>query len=120
MALQGNILYTGVSEWTAGQIAHAADYARGAGLRPLVSNHPQYSLLARGIEKEIIPLREGLGQVVFSPLVQGVLTGKYQPGQPAPRGRRLVGQDQSARGSVLDPWVHDPVNDALPGRTCNG
>ena len=120
LVVQGKILYAGVSEWTAGQIAHAADYTRGAGLRPLVSNQPQYSMLARSIEKEIIPLceREGIGQVVFSPLAQGILTGKYQPGQPAPEGSRLVGQDKSIRSGVLDPWVHDHVrvDDALLAR----
>ena len=89
LARQGKILYAGVSEWSAGQIAHAVDYIRGAGLHPLVSNQPYYNMIGRGIEKEVIPLceREGIGQVVFSPLAQGVLTGKYKPGQ-APPGRQ--------------------------------
>jgi len=56
LASQGKILYAGVSEWSAGQIAHAVDYIRGAGLHPIVSNQPYYSLLGRNIEKEVIPL----------------------------------------------------------------
>jgi voltage-dependent potassium channel beta subunit len=119
---QGKILYAGVSEWTAGQIAHAIDYSRGAGLHPLVSNQPQYNMLARGIEKEIIPLceREGIGQVVFSPLAQGLLTGKYKPGQPPPEGSRAADpkQNQFLERGVLDAYVHDriQVDDALLDR----
>ena len=90
LASQGKILYAGVSEWSAAQITHACDYVRGHGLHPIASNQPYYSLLGRNIEKEVIPVceREGIGQVVFSPLAQGVLTGKYKPGQPLPEGSR--------------------------------
>ena len=97
LARQGKILYAGVSEWSAGQIAHAVDYIRGAGLHPLVSNQPYYNMLGRGIEKEVIPLceREGIGQVVFSPLAQGILTGKYKPGQPLPEGSRAADPKQN-------------------------
>ncbi len=106
LARQGKILYAGVSEWSAGQIAHAVDYIRGAGLHPLVSNQPYYNMIGRGIEKEVIPLceREGIGQVVFSPLAQGVLTGKYQPGQPPPEGSRAAdpGQNMFMNGGKLD------------------
>ncbi|BCM92622.1 L-glyceraldehyde 3-phosphate reductase [Abditibacteriota bacterium] len=113
LVLQGKILYAGVSEWTAGQIAHAVDYSRGAGLRPLVSNQPQYNMLARGIEKEILPLceREGIGQVVFSPLAQGILTGKYQPGQPPPEGSRAADpkQNQFLKTGVVDAYVNDKI-----------
>ena len=92
LARQGKILYAGVSEWSAAQISHACDYVRGNGLHPLASNQPYYSLLGRSIEKEVIPVceREGIGQVVFSPLAQGVLTGKYKPGQPLPEGSRAA------------------------------
>ncbi len=98
LARQGKILYAGVSEWSAGQIAHAVDFVRGNHLHPIVSNQPYYSLLGRGIEKEVIPLceREGIGQVVFSPLAQGVLTGKYKPGQPLPEGSRASDPAQNA------------------------
>ncbi len=106
LARQGKILYAGVSEWSAGQIAHAVDYVRGAGLHPIVSNQPCYHMLGRGIEKEVIPLceREGIGQVVFSPLAQGVLTGKYKPGQEPPAGSRAAdpGQNMFMGGGKLD------------------
>ena len=106
LARQGKILYAGVSEWSAGQIAHAVDYIRGAGLHPLVSNQPYYNMIGRGIEKEVIPLceREGIGQVVFSPLAQGVLTGKYKPGQVPPEGSRAAdpGQNMFMNGGKLD------------------
>ncbi len=106
LARQGKILYAGVSEWSAGQIAHAVDYIRGRGLHPLVSNQPYYNMIGRGIEKEVIPLceREGIGQVVFSPLAQGVLTGKYKPGQPPPEGSRAAdpGQNMFMNGGKLD------------------
>lgn len=110
---QGKILYSGVSEWTAPQIAHAADLSRAHGWQPLASNQPQYSLLARGIEKEVVPLceREGIGQVVFSPLAQGLLTGKYKPGQPPPAGSRAADpkQNQFLQRGELDAYVHDRV-----------
>lgn len=106
LARQGKILYAGVSEWSAAQIAHACDYVRGAGLHPLASNQPLYNMLGRNIEKEVIPVceREGIGQVVFSPLAQGVLTGKYKPGQEAPAGSRAAdpGQNMFMGGGKLD------------------
>jgi aryl-alcohol dehydrogenase-like predicted oxidoreductase len=88
---QGKVLYVGVSEWTAGQITEAAALAREMDV-PLVSNQPQYSMLWRVIESEVIPVceRAGFGQIVWSPLAQGVLTGKYQPGQPPPDGSRAT------------------------------
>jgi voltage-dependent potassium channel beta subunit len=87
---QGKILYYGVSEWSAGQLAHAADLTRLAGMAAIASNQPYYNLLDRGIEKEILPLcrREGIGIINFSPLAQGLLTGKYKPGEPLPEGSR--------------------------------
>lgn len=87
---QGKILYYGVSQWSAGQIAHAADLTRLAGLAPVASNQPRYNILDRSIEQEIMPLchREGLGIINYSPLAQGVLTGKYKPGEALPEGSR--------------------------------
>ena len=117
---QGKILYAGVSEWSAGQIAHAVDYTRGAGLHPLASNQPYYNLLGRGIEAEVIPLceREGIGQVVFSPLAQGILTGKYKPGQPLPEGTRAADPKQNmfmnSREGKLDDAVLTKVQALLP------
>jgi aryl-alcohol dehydrogenase-like predicted oxidoreductase len=94
---QGKILYFGVSEWNPSQLADATEMIRSRGLHPLVSNQPYYNMLGRGIEKEIIPLceREGIGQVVFSPLAQGVLTGKYKPGQAPPPDSRAADPRQN-------------------------
>lgn len=119
LARQGKILYAGVSEWSAGQIAHAVDYVRGAGLHPIVSNQPYYNMLGRGIEKEVIPLcqREGIGQVVFSPLAQGVLTGKYKPGQPAEAGTRAADPGQNmfmGNRGALDEGQLEKVQKLLP------
>ena len=93
---RGKVLYVGVSEWTAEQIARAAALAREMNV-PLVSNQPQYSMLWRVIEAEVIPASEkvGIGQVVWSPIAQGVLTGKYLPGQPPPRGTRATDESGS-------------------------
>jgi aryl-alcohol dehydrogenase-like predicted oxidoreductase len=94
---QGKVLYTGVSEWSAGQIDDALRLQGERGWARLASNQPQYSLLARHIEKDVLPLcrDEGVGQVVFSPLGGGVLTGKYEPGEPPPEGSR--GDDPRTR-----------------------
>ncbi len=94
---QGKVLYLGVSEWTAEQIERAASLARELKV-PLISNQPQYSMLWRVIEAEVVPACEklGLGQIVWSPLAQGVLTGKYLPGQPPPAGSRAT-DDTGAR-----------------------
>ena len=88
---QGKVLYVGVSEWTAEQIRAGHALARELGIS-LVSNQPQYSMLWRVVEEEVVPTsRElGLSQIVFSPIAQGVLTGKYRPGQEAPAGSRAT------------------------------
>jgi voltage-dependent potassium channel beta subunit len=97
LARQGKILYAGVSEWSGAQISAATAYIRAHNLHPLVSNQPEYSMLARRIEKDVIPIseREGLGQVVWSPLKQGLLTGKYKPGAPLPEGSRASDPKQN-------------------------
>jgi aryl-alcohol dehydrogenase-like predicted oxidoreductase len=97
---QGKVLYVGVSEWTADQIAQALKIADEMGFDRLVSNQPQYSMLWRIIESEIVPLseKEGLSQIVYSPIAQGVLTGKYLPGQPPPAGSRAT--DPSGSGPM--------------------
>jgi aryl-alcohol dehydrogenase-like predicted oxidoreductase len=88
---QGKALYIGVSEWTAEQIERAAALARELKV-PLVSNQPQYSMLWRVIEAQVVPasVKAGMGQIVWSPIAQGVLTGKYLPGQPPPPGSRAT------------------------------
>jgi len=92
LVTQGKVLYIGVSEWSALQISEALHLSRQLNLDRIVSNQPQYHMFKRDIEKEIIPLceREGVGQVVFSPLAQGVLTGKYKPGTPLPPDSRAA------------------------------
>lgn len=95
---QGKALYVGVSEWTADQIRAGQALAQDLGFR-LVSNQPQYSALWRVIEAEVVPTSEelGLSQIVWSPVAQGVLTGKYKPGQPAPAGSRATDEKGGAR-----------------------
>jgi aryl-alcohol dehydrogenase-like predicted oxidoreductase len=94
---QGKVLYVGVSEWRAEEIAAAVRIAAQMGFDKIVSNQPQYSMIWRVIESEVVPLceKEGIGQLVFSPIAQGVLTGKYLPGAAAPAGSRAT----DARGS---------------------
>ena len=88
----GKVLYIGVSEWRADQIAAALKVAGELGLERIVSNQPQYSMLWRVIEAEVVPLcgKEGIGQIVFSPIAQGVLTGKYAPGAAPPADSRAT------------------------------
>lgn len=87
---QGKVLYWGVSMWPAHLIVAAVDIAKQHGWHRPISNQPLYNLLDRSIEAEIIPASEdsGLGQLVFSPLAQGVLSGKYRPGEKPPAGSR--------------------------------
>lgn len=89
---QGKVLYVGVSEWSANQIADALEIADRLGLDRIVSNQPLYNMVQRKLEAEVLPLseREGIGQVVFSPLAQGVLTGKYRPGEEPDAGTRAA------------------------------
>jgi len=100
---QGKVLYVGVSEWTAEQMTEAVHIADKRLLDRIVVNQPNYSMLHRNIEKEIIPVCEkhGIGQVVFSPLAQGVLTGKYKKGQAAPSDSRAA-QDNMRIGALTD------------------
>jgi aryl-alcohol dehydrogenase-like predicted oxidoreductase len=109
---QGKVLYVGVSEWPAEDIAAGAVLARELGI-PLISNQPQYSMLWRVIEADVVPVsaREGLGQLVWSPLAQGVLTGKYLPGQaPAPDTR---GGDEDAGDEVGRVILRELLSDAV-------
>lgn len=98
LARTGKIVYWGVSEWPAWMMVKAQHLAREMGARPLVVNQPRYNLLYRYPEIETFPVSqlEGIGSVVFSPLAHGLLTGKYQPGQPAPAGTRAADPDQNA------------------------
>jgi voltage-dependent potassium channel beta subunit len=92
---QGKVLYAGVSEWTSGEIRAAVTMQQELGLDRFVSSQPEYSMLWRVIEAEVVPTcRElGLSQIVWSPMAQGVLTGKYLPGQEHPQGSRATTSD---------------------------
>jgi aryl-alcohol dehydrogenase-like predicted oxidoreductase len=105
----GKVLYIGVSEWNPEQIAAGAELARELRI-PFVSNQPQYSMLWRVIEPAVVPIceREGMSQIVWSPIAQGVLTGKYQPGAAPPPGSRAT--DEIAGGAqMIARWMRDDV-----------
>jgi aryl-alcohol dehydrogenase-like predicted oxidoreductase len=91
----GKVLYVGVSEWKASQIREAVELQRELGYDQFVSSQPQYSMLWRVIEAEVVPACEelGLSQIVWSPLAQGILTGKYLPGQQPPKGSRAADKE---------------------------
>jgi aryl-alcohol dehydrogenase-like predicted oxidoreductase len=93
---QGKILYWGFSEWTAGQIEQCLRACGDRFERPR-SSQPRYSAVQREVENEVFPLcnTAGIGQVVFSPLAQGVLSGKYKPGQPVPKDSRAADDRQN-------------------------
>jgi aryl-alcohol dehydrogenase-like predicted oxidoreductase len=103
----GKAHYIGVSEWTAEQIRAGAALAKELKIQ-LVSSQPQYSALWRVIEAEVVPASEelGIGQIVWSPLAGGILTGKYKPGQAAPAGSR--GADPKF-GRFVEQWMSDDV-----------
>ncbi|MCK9222527.1 MAG: aldo/keto reductase family protein [Limnochordia bacterium] len=92
LVTQGKVLYVGVSQWTPAQITSALGMAKTLNLHPIISNQPCYNMLQRDIESEIVPLctQEGIGQIVYSPLAQGVLTGKYRRGKTIPTNSRAT------------------------------
>jgi len=104
----GKALYIGVSEWRAEEIRAAVPLARELRV-PLVSNQPQYSMLWRVIETEVVPASKeaGLSQVVWSPIAQGVLTGKYRPGEAPPPGSRAT--DEKGGGADIREWLDDEL-----------
>ncbi|HVW44206.1 MAG TPA: aldo/keto reductase, partial [Amycolatopsis sp.] len=105
---QGKVLYIGVSEWTAEEITRGAALARELKVS-FISNQPQYNMLWRVIESQVVPAseREGLGQIVWSPIAQGVLTGKYKPGQPPPQGSRAT--DENGGATFVQRFLRDEV-----------
>ena len=105
----GKVHYVGVSEWKASEIAAALDIADRMGFDRIVSSQPQYSMLWRVIEPEVVPLceKEGIGQIVWSPIAQGVLTGKYLPGEPPPDGSRAT--DVNGGANMISRWLEDSV-----------
>ena len=109
---QGKVLYVGVSEWRAEEIEAAVKLAEEMGFDRIVSNQPQYSALWRVIEAEVDPTcrRLGIGQLVWSPLAQGVLTGKYLPGEQPPQQSRATSQEGAA---FISRWLSDDVLTAV-------
>ena len=105
---QGKALYIGVSEWTADQIRDGVKLGKELGFQ-LISSQPQYSMLWRVIEDEVVPTsRElGLSQIVWSPVAQGVLTGKYQPGEQPPAGSRAT--DEKGGADMISRFMNDDV-----------
>ncbi|MFF5227093.1 aldo/keto reductase family protein [Dactylosporangium sp. NPDC000521] len=108
----GKAHYIGVSEWRADEIKAAHALARELKIQ-LVSNQPQYSALYRVIEAEVVPTSQelGIGQIVWSPLAQGVLTGKYLPGQPPPAGSRAT--DEKSGAGFISTLLRDEVLTAV-------
>jgi aryl-alcohol dehydrogenase-like predicted oxidoreductase len=105
---QGKVLYVGVSEWKAGQIREGVELQQALGHDRFVSSQPEYSMLWRVIEGEVVPAsRElGLSQIVWSPMAQGVLTGKYLPGRPPPAGSRATDEQG---GQFLGDYLKDDL-----------
>jgi len=104
----GKVLYVGVSEWRAEEIDAAVRMADQLGYDRIISNQPQYSMLWRVIDKEVVKTsqKHGIGQIVWSPLAQGVLTGKYKVGQEPPPGSRAT---NSQGAGFISPWLRDEV-----------
>jgi aryl-alcohol dehydrogenase-like predicted oxidoreductase len=110
---QGKVNYIGFSEWTASQISAALKIQDQRGFSRFVSSQPQYSALWRIIEAEVVPLsrKEGIGQIVWSPVTQGVLTGKYKPGGKLPAGSRAT--DKKSGAGMISRWMRDDVLEAV-------
>jgi aryl-alcohol dehydrogenase-like predicted oxidoreductase len=110
---QGKVLYVGVSEWTADQLRAGHALAQELGF-PFVSNQPQYSMLWRVIEGEVVPTSRELGisQIVWSPIAQGVLTGKYKPGEPPPAESRATDEQG---GNFVKRFLRDDTLSAVQG-----
>ncbi|MCK2030515.1 aldo/keto reductase family protein [Microbacterium sp. 22179] len=109
---QGKALYIGVSEWTAEQLREGHALAQQLGIQ-LISNQPQYSMLWRVIEGKVVPASEELGisQIVWSPMAQGVLSGKYLPGQPVPEGSRAT--DPHSGADFIKNFLQDDILTAV-------
>jgi len=105
---QGKAHYIGVSEWTADQIKEGHRLARELHI-PFVSNQPQYNMIWRVIEAEVVPTCEelGIGQIVWSPIAQGVLTGKYLPGEQPPANSRAT--DEKGGADMISRYLNDDV-----------
>ena len=109
----GKVLYIGFSEWNAQQIAAALKIQDQKGYYRFISSQPQYSMLWRVIESEVVPLskQEGIGQIVWSPIAQGVLTGKYLPGGKIPAGSRAT--DKKGGKDMIASFMKEPILQAV-------
>ena len=105
----GKVLYIGFSEWNAEQIAQALKIQDEKGYYRFISSQPQYSMLWRVIESQVVPLseKEGIGQIVWSPIAQGVLTGKYLPGEKSPSGSRAT--DKKGGANMIKGMMTEPI-----------
>ncbi|WP_209370751.1 aldo/keto reductase family protein [Brevibacterium renqingii] len=112
----GKALYIGVSEWNTDQLRAAHHMARDLGIQ-LVSNQPQYNMLWRVIEERVIPTSQELGisQVVWSPIAQGVLTGKYKPGQAFPEGSRATDEKGGGADMIKSRYLNDDTLNTVAG-----
>ncbi|MGA1591472.1 MAG: aldo/keto reductase family protein, partial [Candidatus Nanopelagicaceae bacterium] len=110
---QGKVFYIGFSEWTADQIQSALKIQDARGYTRFVSSQPQYSMLWRVIESQVVPTCEanGIGQIVWSPIAQGALTGKYLPGKKPPAGSRAT--DKKGGANMISRWIRDEVLTAV-------
>jgi aryl-alcohol dehydrogenase-like predicted oxidoreductase len=103
------VLYVGVSEWRAEEISAALAIAAELGLDRIVSNQPEYNMIWRVIESEVVPLctREGISQIVWAPIAQGTLTGKYLPGSAPPAGSRAT--DDRGGSECIAQYLTDDI-----------
>ena len=110
---QGKVSYIGFSEWTADQIASALKTQDARGYNRFISSQPQYSMLWRVIESKVDPIcrNEGIGHIVWSPIAQGVLTGKYKPGKKAPSGSRAT--DKKGGADMISRFMKNDVLSAV-------
>jgi len=109
----GKVLYIGFSEWNAKQIAAALKIQDEKGYYRFISSQPQYSMLWRVIESQVVPLseKEGIGQIVWSPIAQGVLSGKYLPGKKAPAGSRAT--DKKGGANMISRFMNEDILSAV-------
>ena len=110
---QGKVFYIGFSEWNSDQIKSAIRIQDERGYTRFVSSQPQYSMLWRVIESQVIPTSSanGIGQIVWSPIAQGALTGKYLPGKKPPAGSRAT--DKKGGANMISRWMRDEVLSAV-------
>jgi aryl-alcohol dehydrogenase-like predicted oxidoreductase len=110
---QGKVMYIGFSEWNADEISRALKIQDAKGYTRFVSSQPQYSMLWRVIESKVDPVcrAEGIGHIVWSPIAQGALTGKYLPGKKPPSGSRAT--DKKGGANMISRWMNDEVLTAV-------